>query len=70
MPTAGCFFTLHNGSETISTAADLHMRIDILKHAARFALFCLCRSFRGIELILVNDRLAYQLDYQGGLIKP
>ncbi|WP_159950710.1 hypothetical protein [Rhizobium sp. 18065] len=46
------------------------MRIDILKHAARFALFCLCRSFRGIELILVNDRLAYQLDYQGGLIKP
>lgn len=26
-------------------------------------------SFRGIERILVNDRLAYQLDYQGGLIK-
>ncbi|UJW74487.1 DUF5680 domain-containing protein [Rhizobium sp. SL42] len=28
------------------------------------------RGFRGIERILVNDRLAYQLDYQGGIIKP
>jgi hypothetical protein len=28
------------------------------------------RSFLGVERILVEDRLVYQLDYQGGLIKP
>lgn len=28
------------------------------------------RSFLGVERILVADRLVYQLDYQGGLIKP
>ncbi len=27
-------------------------------------------SFLGVERILVNDRVVYQLDYQGGLIKP
>lgn len=27
-------------------------------------------SFQGVERILVNDRLAYRLDYHGGLIKP
>lgn len=28
------------------------------------------RSFTGVERILVDGRLAYRLDYQGGLIKP
>jgi hypothetical protein len=28
------------------------------------------RSFLGAERILVDNRLAYQLDYHGGLIKP
>jgi len=28
------------------------------------------RSFVGIERIFVDDRVVYQLDYQGGLIKP
>lgn len=28
------------------------------------------RSFLGVERILVEDRTVYQLDYQGGLIKP
>ncbi|MDQ0422009.1 hypothetical protein J2045_003053 [Peteryoungia aggregata LMG 23059] len=28
------------------------------------------RSFQGVERILVADRAVYQLDYQGGLIKP
>ena len=27
-------------------------------------------SFQGVERILVDDRLAYRLDYHGGLIKP
>lgn len=28
------------------------------------------RSFQGVERILVANRTVYQLDYQGGLIKP